>query len=140
MFGSPTQGAHAYAKVGVETGVLAATPHQLIVMLFDGASVAMQTGRAAMKAGNIEEKNRALSKAVNIVAEGLSASLDRSKGGELANNLSDLYQYICQRIMEANIRNDSTMLDEAHNLLADLGDAWKSIGKGSPAANTGAHA
>jgi hypothetical protein len=52
MFGSAQRGANAYAKVGIETGVVAASPHQLIVMLFDGALVAIATAVQLMRTGD----------------------------------------------------------------------------------------
>ena len=127
MFGSTRSGANAYAKVGLETGVVAASPHQLIVMLFDGAIVSINSARAHMKAGEFEAKGRAISKAVRIIDEGMRASLDK-KGGEIAANLDALYVYIIQCLMRANIRNDQALLDESLTLLTDLKSAWNAIG------------
>jgi len=127
MFGNLRSGANAYAKVGLETGVIAASPHELIVMLYDGAITALSIARRAMDNSNIEEKSKSISKAVNIVNEGLRSCLNKKQGGELAANLDDLYQYISNRIMQANIRNDRSLLDEASNLLIGLRDAWKMI-------------
>src|SRR5450830_1749149 len=75
MFGSPQRGVNAYAKVGLETGVASASPHKLITMLYDGAIVAILNGMTQMKAGNIEEKGKALSKAIQILDNGLLVDL-----------------------------------------------------------------
>ncbi len=77
MFGSAQQGASAYANIGIETGVVAATPHRLVVMLYEGALVAIAQAITHMKAGNIPAKGQAISKAVMIIESGLRASLDK---------------------------------------------------------------
>ncbi|GGE84899.1 flagellar export chaperone FliS [Massilia psychrophila] len=128
MFGSSHKGANAYAKVGLETGVVASNPHKLIVMLFDGALVAMRDAAVHMKAGEIEKKGNAISKAIMIVENGLRASLDKDAGGQIAHSLDALYDYIGRRLLTANLTNDSAILDEVHALLADLKGAWEAIG------------
>src|SRR4051812_35994542 len=99
MFGSPNLGANAYAKVSVETGVTAASPHQLVLMLFEGAMVAIATAKQSMQAGDIPGKGKAISKAINIVDNGLRASLDKKAGGDIAMNLYDLYEYMSNRLL-----------------------------------------
>lgn len=139
MFGSTRSGANAYAKVGLETGVIAASPHKLIVMLFEGAITAINNGMTHMKAGQFEEKGRAITKAILIVDEGMRASLDKKAGGEIAVNLDALYGYIIQCLLRANLRNDQAQLEEAHKLLSDLKSAWDDIGdKVGPGAQTAA--
>jgi len=128
MFGSPQRGVNAYAKVGLETGVASASPHKLITMLYDGAIVAILNGMTQMKAGNIEEKGKALSKAIQILDNGLRASLDREAGGEIARNLDALYEYMSSRLLTANLQNDPAILQEVHGLLVDLRDTWQQIG------------
>lgn len=128
MFGSPQRGVNAYAKVGLETGIAAASPHKLITMLYDGAIVAILNGMTQMKAGNIEEKGKALSKAIQILDNGLRASLDREAGGEIARNLDALYEYMSSRLLTANLQNDPAILQEVHGLLVDLRDTWQQIG------------
>ena len=135
MFGTNTRGVNAYAKVGLETGVSAASPHKLIVMLFDGALAAIATAGAQMAAGNIQEKGKAISKAIQIVDNGLRASLDREAGGEIASNLDALYEYMSGRLLHANINNDQQALEEVRGLLADLRDTWNQIGGSAGAGN-----
>lgn len=125
---SPAAGAGAYAKVGVETGVMSANPHQLIVMLFDGAKMAIRTARLHMSNGNIPEKGKAISRALDIITQGLMAGLDREKGGDIAENLARVYEYIGRLLLQASLHNDVSKLDEAENLLADIDSAWREIG------------
>ncbi|MGM0824416.1 MAG: flagellar export chaperone FliS [Pseudomonadota bacterium] len=123
------RGANAYARVGVESGVMSADPHQLIVMLFDGAQAAIRAARIHMQAGNTAEKGRSISKALDIVNNGLAAALDREQGGEIAEQLASLYNYIARLLLNANLRNDEASLDEAERLLEDIASAWREIGQ-----------
>ena len=133
MFGMTQRGVQAYAKVGLETSVVAASPHELIVLLFDGALAAVHAARLHMKAGKIEEKGASISRAIEIVNDGLRSSLDKKAGGDIANSLDGLYGYMTERLLQANLKNSVAMLDEVQVLLVDLRDAWASIGK-TPAA------
>ena len=129
MFGSARNGANAYAKVGMETGVAAASPHKLIVMLFDGALLSIATAAQKMKEGDIAGKGQAISKAIAIIDSGLRASLNKEAGGEIAISLDALYEYMGRRLLAANIENQPAILDEMHGLLHDLKSAWEEIGE-----------
>lgn len=130
---STRRGANAYARMGVETGVMSASPHQLIVMLFDGAQASLRAARLHLQQGNMAEKGKALSKAIDIVNNGLSASLDHDKGGEIAGRLASLYDYVVRLLLQANLHNDLQRIDEAARLLDDIGTAWRDI---APAARS----
>lgn len=129
MFGNMKRGVNAYANVGLETGIASASPHKLIVMLYDGALVALLSAKAGIAANNIAAKGSAISKAISIIDNGLRASLDKNAGGEIAANLDALYDYMSRRLLHANLKNDVTILDEVHGLLADLRGAWVEIGE-----------
>lgn len=135
MFGSMKPGASAYAQVGIETGVLAASPHKLTVMLFDGALASITTAIREMTAKNIAAKGKAVTKAVAIVDEGLRAALNKEQGGELAIQLDLLYEYIVRRMLEASGANRVEGLQEAHKLLGDLRGAWLQIDPDKAAAS-----
>lgn len=126
-FGSAKNGASAYATLGVETGVQFASPHRLIVMLFEGALGQLSIGLNEMRAGNIAAKGRAISRAITIVGEGLRASLNKDVGGEIAHSLDALYLYIESRMLQANLHNEPEHLLEAQRLLTELRDAWLQI-------------
>jgi flagellar protein FliS len=127
MFGSMQSGANAYAKVGIETGVVAASPHHLIVMLFDGALAALAMSVQHMKTGNIADKGQAISKAIMIIDGGLRASLDKKVGGEIALSLDSLYEYMTNRLLLANLKNQPEIVEEVQRLLQDLKSAWDAI-------------
>lgn len=125
------RGATMYARLGVETSAGSASPHQLIAMLFDGAAGAIAMARHHMAGQRIQAKGEAISKAIDIVANGLKASLDPQAGGadgaRLADNLGDLYDYVVRRLMAGNLHNDPAALDEAARLLEAVGSAWREI-------------
>lgn len=127
-------GALAYARVGIESAVMSASPQQLLTMLFDGAKAAISMARHHMASGDVVAKGNAISKAVSIIDSGLKASLDAEAGGsagaELAANLSALYDYINQRLLYANLRNDPALLEEADRLLENIASAWREISGG----------
>lgn len=122
-----TAGVKAYAKVGVESGALGADPHKLIAMLYQGALLAIANAKNAMMRKDVAAKGAAISKAITIIDEGLLASLDKNVGGELADNLAALYEYMSRRLLVANLNNDMAVLDEVAHLLNDLKGAWDSI-------------
>lgn len=128
MFGSKQSGINAYAKVGMETGVTSASPHALIVMLFDGALVSVRSAIMHMKAGNIPDKGRAISHAILIIDSGLRAALDKKAGGEIAEGLDSLYEYMGARLLQANLKNQVEILEEVQRLLGELRGAWSAIG------------
>lgn len=127
MFGSAKSGANAYSNVGVETGVAAASPHKLIVMLFEGAMVAIVSATQHMQSGDIAAKGAAISKAISIIDNGLRASLDKQVGGEIALNLDALYEYMSNRLLIANLQNEPAILDEVYQLLKGLKDSWQAM-------------
>ena len=121
-------GVQAYQKVGLESAVLSASPHQLVVMLFDGAHSALVRARLFLEQGNIPAKGEALSKAINIIDNGLKAGLNMEVDSDLPGNLAALYDYMVRRLLQANLRNDVEAIVEVEGLLNNIADAWKQIG------------
>ncbi len=121
------RGAQSYARVGLETGVNSASPEKLITLLFDGARSAIRRAQVAMEAGDVAARGQAISKALEIVGSGLRAALNREAGGEVAENLYQLYEYIERCLLQANLRADADKLAEADTLLKEVADAWKEM-------------
>lgn len=117
-----------YASVQLETDVAAASPHRLTLMLYDAAIAAVRRAAERMRARDLATKGTAISKAIQIIEEGLAASLDRAAGGELAARLAELYDYMSRRLLLASVRNDPDGLEEVARLLAELREAWQAIG------------
>ncbi len=121
------QSAAAYARVGIETNVASANPHQLVLMLFDGALLSINTAAAAIEESDMPVKIRQVTKAIEIISMGLKASLDQNAGGDLAERLGALYDYMCLRLTLANAQNSTAPLTEVAGLLRELRDAWAQI-------------
>jgi flagellar protein FliS len=128
MFGTQQRGASAYANVGMETGVMAASPHKLIVMLFEGAMLQVTIATHNMKAGATAKRGKAISRAIAFIETGLRASLNKKVGGELALKLDSLYEYMSRRLLEANTKASVEPLEEVYRLLGELKSAWEAIG------------
>ncbi|SFW14598.1 flagellar protein FliS [Nitrosovibrio sp. Nv17] len=127
-------GANTYARVGLETGVVAATPHKLILMLFEGARLALSCALIHMKENRPAARGEALSRAIAIISSGLQASLDIERGGELAQQLNTLYAYMSHRLLQANLQNEARHVEEVARLLRELSEAWAGIGTVAQAA------
>lgn len=126
----------SYQKVEQDIAVESANPHQLVLLLFQGAERAIALARVHMEANNFAEKGLSISRAIDIINLGLKASLDLEAGGEIAQNLAALYDYMVRRLMNANIKNQVATLDEVSKLLGEISSAWAEIGK--PSAPPGA--
>jgi len=127
MFGTAQRAINAYANVGLETGVEAADPHKLVLMLYEGALLALAEAKRHMASREIAAKGQALSKAVMIIDSGLKASLDINAGGELGERLAALYDYMSERLLQANLHNRPELIDEVSRLLTELRGAWEQI-------------
>lgn len=122
-------GSQAYEQVNLETCVSQASPHQLIVLLYDGALNAIKLAKLYIQKGNIAGKGMAISKAINIVDNGLRSCLDLEKGDEIAENLERLYHYISQQLVLANLYNDQDKLQNCFDLLNNIAESWREIAK-----------
>ncbi len=129
-----------YGQVGAQTGIVNASPHRLIQMLLEGALSRIAQAKGHMERKDVKQKGEAISTAVSIVG-GLRDSLDLSQG-EVAENLDALYEYMSNRLLEANVKNDASILDEVHGLLLEIKTAWDAIQDqpASTVANNAQHA
>jgi flagellar protein FliS len=116
----------AYRSVAAHSGVDAADPHRLIVMLMDGALERLSSARGAMEHGQGDARNRLIHRAVAIIEE-LRASLNLEDGGEIAANMADLYEYCGRQLVRANAESRPEMLDEVGHLLREIRSAWIQI-------------
>ncbi|MFL9897715.1 flagellar export chaperone FliS [Paraburkholderia fungorum] len=133
MYSPGKFGANSYERIGMESSVLGASPHDLIALLFQGARRAVRMSRMHMQNGNIAEKGKLISHAIVIIGGGLQQGLNLEKGGELAQRLDGLYEYMKRRLLEANLRNDPAPLEEVDTLLGTIEEGWSGI-KGTVAA------
>lgn len=116
----------SYAQVKTHSGVTDASPHRLIQMLFEGGLERIAQAKGAIQQNNVENRSMYINKAANIIG-GLRGSLDSDQGGDLADNLDSLYDYMTRRLYEANRDSNLDILDEVGGLLAEIKMAWDQI-------------
>ncbi len=122
-----TAAINAYNKVGMESSIFGADPHQLVAMLYQGALLEIAKAKDEVARNQTAAKGKSISRAIAIIGEGLNASLNKEVGGDLARNLSSLYDYMVVRLVDANLKKDIATLDEVARLLTELSEAWASI-------------
>ena len=113
----------AYQQVAVHGGVAAADPQRLVLMLIDGALERIAQARGAIDRGAQEAKAQLVHRTVAIIDE-LRASLNFQAGGDIATNLSALYDYCSRQLMKASLENKRELLDEVAKLLREVRSAW----------------
>jgi len=117
-----------YQGVSVDVAVREADPHELVVMLMDGALKNIHRAKVLMNQGEVKDKAEVISKAVAIV-DSLKASLNYEAGGDLVANLEALYDYITRTLVIANSQNSIAKLDEVSALLAEIHAGWVGMAK-----------
>lgn len=137
MFNRRMRGANAYSQVNLETAVQSADPHQLILMLYDGALLALAEATVAIEQKDVPKRAKAISHAIAIIQDGLHASLDVEAGGELGQRLAALYDYMVERLTQANATNNAATVQEVSGLLRTLREAWAEMPRQQAAAVAG---
>ncbi|KKM89503.1 hypothetical protein LCGC14_1248010 [marine sediment metagenome] len=120
------QALKGYGRGAVESELDYASPHRIIQMLMDGALSKMAIAKGCIARNDSEGRLRHITWAVNIIS-GLRASLDQQQGGDIAGNLDSLYDYMCNKLHEANINNVAKRLDEVIALLTEIKAGWDGI-------------
>jgi flagellar protein FliS len=115
-----------YKQVHVHSSVMDATPHRLVQMLMEGVLERIAQAKGNIVRKEIAQKGENISKAITIVG-GLQGSLNTEVGGELSENLSNLYDYMSRRLVMANIQSDEVILDEVADLMREVKAGWDAI-------------
>ena len=116
----------AYKKVSVNAQLASASPHRIIQMLYAGTIERLIQGKAAMEQGNIAMKCERLSKALDIIMS-LRDCLSMEDGGDVANNLDSLYDYMIRQVSTANAENQPEPIDQVITMLREIKSAWDQI-------------
>jgi len=114
-----------YRNANAES-VVDANPHQLISIILKHILSNIAIAHGAISRQEVENKGKALTKAIALVGE-LQDSLDMEQGGEISANLFELYDYIVRTLVEANLKNDSSKLDEVRELILTVKEGWDAI-------------
>lgn len=115
-----------YQQVSVNSSVMGASPHRLVQMLMEGALERIALAKESMKRNEIAMKGQNIGVAINIVG-GLQGSLNIEVGGEVAENLNSLYDYMVRRLLVANTQNDESILDEVSGLMIEIKMGWDAM-------------
>ncbi|MGL4826355.1 MAG: flagellar export chaperone FliS [Vibrionaceae bacterium] len=116
----------AYKKVSIDSQLTEASPHKVIQMLMAGAIERLIQAKIAIEQKNTALKGEKIGKALDIVVN-LRACLSMEDGGEIAQNLDALYDYIIRQVSLANLENNTLLLDEAVVILREIKSAWEQI-------------
>ena len=122
---------HKAANAYMQTHVTTTTPGHLVVMLYDGAITFLEQAKQEIAAKNFAKKGILISQALDIIAE-LDGSLNNEKGGELAQNLHRLYMYCNTRLLRANLKMDTAIIDEVIGILSSFRSAFAEISRTQP--------
>ena len=117
---------NSYRSIGNQSGVEDASPHQLVAMLFNGALERIAAAKGHMERGEVSQKGEKISRVIDII-DNLRASLNHDVGGELSANLSSLYDYMEQRLLDANLNNKPELLEEVAGLFREIKSGWDDI-------------
>lgn len=125
--------------------IMTASPVQLVAMLYDRAISCLNEAVRAIDAGDIERRCKANTKAIDVIAH-LAMTLDTERGGQIAENLEQLYRFMIAQLVNVDVRNDPKPARDVINLLEPLRDSWKELarnggaGAHKPAAGAGSSA
>ena len=117
------QNLKAYKKVDIESTIMSSEPHQIILMMFDGALQSLAIAKGAIERKDYELKSQMVSKFINIVSA-LRNSLDFDAEPVVSKRFDDLYIYCIDVINDASISMDATPVDEIIDLIKPLRNAW----------------
>jgi flagellar secretion chaperone FliS len=134
----------AYHKSAVDAKVNTATPHELIAMIFEGLLETLNQALGALERHDTEAQGKLLHKALRLINEGLIPGLDMQRGGELAQNLSSVYDYAATLLIQAHAKRDPERVHQVIRLIRPVADAWAELPKltsgGSDASHSAATA
>lgn len=124
--GSPVA-MQTYKRIGITTEIETATPHRLIQLMMERVLTKISLARNYMERKAIAEKGTHIGDAISII-DGLQVSLNHKPDKKLAGNFDALYDYMKRQLVQANLKNESGLLDEVAGLMRELKEAWDAIG------------
>ena len=123
---NPNRASKQYQAVGLNSALAHATPHQQILMLLTGALERIASAKGAIERNDIQMKGDCIGKAISIVG-GLQASLVDTESNEISQNLDNLYAYMADQLLQANLHSSVDKLNEVNSLILDIKSAWEQI-------------
>lgn len=120
------KGINAYKKGNLKQEIATADPHKITLLLMQGALERMAYAKGCIERKDFEGKSQNLARATAIIVS-LRDSLDMESGGEVAENLAALYNYMTERLTDASVQNSLSIMDEVINLMLPIKNAWAEI-------------
>ncbi|AYO22391.1 flagellar export chaperone FliS [Vibrio owensii] len=121
-------GYDSYQQVDLDAQAASANPHQLVVMLIDGLLDEIERIRGHLASSRLEAKGVSINKCMNILI-GLSSALDDENGGEIAENLRQLYDFCQIELYYASTQNDAARLDNVERVMGNVREGWMNFGQ-----------
>ncbi|AJR01233.1 MULTISPECIES: flagellar export chaperone FliS [Hafnia] len=128
MYGTQQEGYGLYQDSDLAIQAAAATPHQLVLMLFSGLMDELVRAKSHIVAKRYERKVQSINKCIDIL-NALTSALDYEKGGDLALSLANLYDYCVYRLYDASHKLSVEYIDEVEAILSNLRSGWEEMGK-----------
>lgn len=113
-----------YLKQYQQSQIQTASPEQILIMLYDGAIQFLNKALKAMNENDIQESHNNNVAAQNIITEFMN-TLDMDLGGEVAQNLYSLYEYLYYKLVQANVHKNSADIEEVIRHLKELKQTWE---------------
>ena len=110
----------------IHTEISTANNLELVILCYDKSIQFLMQAKDHLLKNEYELKSEKLVKVIDIIGE-LKCSLNFDHGGDLAKNLDAIYTYLTNRLVEGDLKRDSTVFDEAVNILEELREAWQGI-------------
>ncbi|EHH2555769.1 flagellar export chaperone FliS [Vibrio parahaemolyticus] len=121
-------GYDSYQQVDLDAQAAAANPHQLVIMLLDGLLDEIERIRGHLAAKRLAEKGAGINKCMNILI-GLTSALDDENGGEIAENLRQLYDFCQVELYYASVQNDADRLMNVERVMSNIREGWMNFGQ-----------
>ncbi|MCG6237446.1 flagellar export chaperone FliS [Vibrio diabolicus] len=121
-------GYDSYQQVDLDAQAAAANPHQLVIMLIDGLLDEVERIRGHLAANRLAEKGNGINKCMNILI-GLTSALDDENGGEIAENLRQLYDCCQVELYYASVQNDANRLVNVERVMGNIREGWMNFGQ-----------
>ncbi|MBO0366340.1 Flagellar secretion chaperone FliS [Pseudomonas fluorescens] len=128
---NPMLALRQYQKVNGVAQTSEASPHRLVQMLMQGGLDRLAQAKGAIARKDIAQQGILLSKAIDIIG-GLREGLDLENHADSLAELDNLYTYMSRRLVEANLKTDTAIIDEVARLLITVKEGWDAIADQQP--------
>lgn len=128
MYGNQREGYQQYQESDLAIQAAAASPYQLVMMLFNGLMDELVRVKSHIAAKRYERKAQSINKCIDIL-NALTSALDFERGSEVALNLAGLYDYCVYRLYDASDKLSVTQIEEVEAILTNIREGWSALGK-----------